>query len=53
MTNYNQYNNNPVPTRVDPMTEPLTEPMRRLEPDKLCPNQKGRVSETVRRVLRP
>ena len=43
--------NNPNPTRVDPITEPSTEPMRRLQPDKICAPQRSRVGERVRREL--
>lgn len=38
-----------APVRTDPITEPLTEPGRRLSPDKLCPDQQGRI---VRRIIR-
>ena len=38
-----------TPSRVIPDTETGTEPGRRLEPDKLCPDQQGRV---VRRIIR-
>lgn len=42
-------NSQPNPVRTTPITEPDTAPMRRLQPDKLCPNQRGRVAERVRR----
>lgn len=36
-----------------PTTAPATEPMRRMHPDKLCPNQKRRLGETIRRIVQP
>jgi hypothetical protein len=38
-----------TPSRVVPETETGTTPDRRLTPDKLCPDQQGRV---VRRIIR-
>ena len=38
-----------TPSRVIPDTETATTPERRLAPDKLCPDQQGRV---VRRIIR-
>lgn len=34
-----------------PTTAPATEPMRRMEPERVCPNQRSRIGETVRRLL--
>lgn len=34
-----------------PTTAPTTEPMRRMEPEKVCPAQRVRIGETVRRLL--
>jgi hypothetical protein len=34
-----------------PKTAPATEPMRRMEPEKVCPAQRARIGETVRRML--
>lgn len=46
-----------TPTRTRPAilpgTGPGPEPMRRLLPDELCPQQKTDVGERVRRILRP
>jgi hypothetical protein len=39
------------PVRTIPTTEPQTEPIRRLEPEKTCPAQRVRIGETVRRLL--
>jgi hypothetical protein len=36
---------------VTPTTAPATEPMRRMEPEKICPAQRTRIGETVRRLL--
>lgn len=36
-----------TPTRIIPATEPGIEPMRRLAPDEICPNQ----VETVTRII--
>lgn len=41
----------PVETPVKPQTAPQTEPMRRMEPEKVCPDQRGRIAETIRRLL--
>lgn len=38
-----------TPSRVIPDTDTGTETERRLSPDKLCPDQQGRV---VRRIIR-
>jgi hypothetical protein len=43
--------NQPNPTRIIPTTQPETVPQRRLEPAKICPAQRGRVAERVRREL--
>lgn len=40
-----------TPTRTTPGTEPKTEPLRRLEPDKICPAQKGRITRRIEREL--
>jgi len=40
-----------VPVRTTPSTQPVTEPMRRMEPEKVCPAQRVRIGETVRRML--
>jgi hypothetical protein len=40
-----------VTPTTQPMTEPMTEPMRRMEPEKICPAQRTRIGETVRRLL--
>lgn len=45
------YNQPPEPVRTVPTTEPTTAPMRRLEPARICPAQRGRVAERVRREL--
>jgi hypothetical protein len=42
-----------TPTRTAPLTAPSTAPMRRLNPEKLCPAQKTRVGERIRRELQP
>lgn len=34
-----------------PTTAPATEPLRRMEPEKVCPAQRTRIGETVRRLL--
>lgn len=34
-----------------PTTAPATEPIRRMEPEKVCPAQRTRIGETVRRML--
>lgn len=39
------------PTRTTPTTQPQTEPLRRLEPDKICPAQKARVTRRIEREL--
>jgi hypothetical protein len=39
------------PVRTTPQTAPTTEPMRRLEPERLCPNQKERVTRRIEREL--
>jgi len=41
----------PTPVRTTPATEPTTEPLRRMEPEKVCPAQRVRIGETVRRLL--
>lgn len=41
------------PVRTIPQTEPTTEPMRRLQPDRICRPQKQRVGDIVRRIPRP
>ncbi len=41
------------PTRTTPTTAPQTEPLRRMRPGELCPAQRSRVGETIRRTLRP
>jgi len=46
------YNRQSEPVRTTPITEPSTQPMRRLEPERLCPAQKNGVREAVRRVIR-
>jgi len=40
-----------APTRTTPATQPVTEPIRRMEPEKVCPAQRVRIGETVRRLL--
>lgn len=40
---------NETPSRVIPDRQAETQPERRLAPDKLCPDQQGRV---VRRIIR-
>jgi hypothetical protein len=40
-----------TPTRTTPITQPATEPIRRMEPEKVCPAQRVRIGETVRRLL--
>lgn len=34
-----------------PKVEPTIEPMRRMEPERICPAQRVRIGETVRRAL--
>ena len=41
----------PTPIRTTPSTQPLTEPMRRMEPERVCPAQRVRIGEKVRRLL--
>lgn len=41
----------PNPTRTTPITDPSTQPMRRLEPAKVCPAQRGRIARRVEREL--
>ena len=43
--------NETTPVRTTPATTPATEPMRRMEPEKVCPAQRVRIGETVRRLL--
>jgi hypothetical protein len=47
----------PAPTRttptVIPTTAPTTDPDRRLNPGRVCPNQKVRITRRVERELRP
>jgi hypothetical protein len=39
------------PVRTIPQTTPETEPLRRLHPERVCPAQKNRIGERVRREL--
>lgn len=41
------------PTRTTPITEPQTEPVRRMFPGKICPAQRTRVAEKIKRVIDP
>lgn len=43
----------PVPTRTTPGTEPQTEPLRRMQPEKICPAQRTRIAKRIRRELNP
>ena len=40
-----------APTRTTPTTAPTTDPVRRLEPDKICPAQKNRIIRRVEKDL--
>lgn len=40
-----------VTPTTTPTTAPATEPVRRMEPEKICPAQRTRIGETVRRML--
>lgn len=44
-------NETPNPTRTTPKIEPATEPMRRLEPDKICPAQKNRITRRIEKEI--
>ena len=39
------------PVRTIPETIPTTEPRRRLEPERICPNQKERITRRIEREL--
>lgn len=41
---------NPVRT-ITPSVAPGEEPLRRLAPDEICPNQKAGVTTEIRRVI--
>ena len=41
----------PEPVRTIPETAPQTEPMRRMDPGRVCPNQKTRIAERVKREV--
>ena len=41
----------PEPVRTIPTTEPIVTPDRRLEPDRICPNQKNRVTRRLDREV--
>ena len=43
----------PEPVRTIPTTEPIVVPDRRLEPERLCPAQKGRVVRRLDREVKP
>ena len=34
-----------------PVEDPEKSPLRRLEPDRICPSQRTRISKTTRRIL--
>lgn len=42
-----------TPVRTIPAVEPDTEPIRRLNPERLCPSQKETVIRTIRRHFDP
>jgi hypothetical protein len=42
-----------VTPTTTPITEPLTEPIRRMEPGRVCPAQRRRLGEKIKRVLDP
>jgi hypothetical protein len=44
-------NTTEAPVRTVPTTEPRTEPIRRLEPERICPNQKNRIVRRIEREL--
>lgn len=44
-------NETPAPTIPDVDIDPGTEPLRRLEPDKLCPDQQADVTKKVIEVI--
>ncbi len=41
------------PIRTTPITEPITEPLRRMNPGEICPAQRNRIGERVRREVAP
>jgi len=41
----------PEPIRTTPKIDPQTEPLRRLEPERICPAQKVRITRRIEREL--
>ena len=41
------------PIRIVPITEPQTEPLRRLQPGRVCPAQKTRIGTRIQREIAP
>lgn len=43
----------PTPIRTTPITEPSTEPVRRMYPSRICPGQRRDLGDKIRRTLEP